>query len=87
MSDTKNSESKHPLQTTIPEKIHDDEELAEAALEELRHYIWRADTSPEKSTLDPNLRRAEDHLEALRRSLHTGSDRSSNASFEESGSE
>lgn len=68
------SSNDHPIQTTTPEKIRDDEELAEAALEELRHFIWRADTSPEKSTLDPNLRRAEDHLESLRRSLRDRED-------------
>lgn len=51
-----------PRKTDPPYRYDSPEELAAAALEELNHYIWRADIPPGKSTLDPNLRRAEEHL-------------------------
>jgi hypothetical protein len=54
--------------------MENDSELVEAAIEELEHYIWRADIAPDKSTLDPNLNRCKEHLEALERSLESGSD-------------
>lgn len=59
----------HPVQTEAPYRLDGDSELVEAALEELEHYVWRADTPPGKSTLDPNLERCKEHLEALKRSV------------------
>lgn len=62
MSDQEERRDDHPIQTDSPESIQDEREVIEAALEELEHFMWRADTDPLRSTLDPNLRRAEDHL-------------------------
>lgn len=73
------SDTDHPIQTDAPYNLDGDTERVEAALEELEHYIWRADTPPGKSTLDPNLNRCKNHLEVLKRSLHTGTDQSENA--------
>lgn len=66
-SDQKRSD--HPIQTDPPYRFDSDAELVEAALSELEHYIWRADIPPGKSTLDPNLNRCKEHLEALERSV------------------
>lgn len=56
----------HPIQTDPPWRQEGDLELIEAALEELDHYMWRADITPGKGNLDPNLNRCRDHLERLR---------------------
>lgn len=56
----------HPHQSEAPHRLDTDDEHVEAALEELEHYMNRADTSPLMSNLDPNLRRALDHLEAIK---------------------
>lgn len=56
---------KHPIQTEKPYRYDSDEEIIEAALEELTHFMWRADTSPERSSLDPNLQQCREHLEYL----------------------
>lgn len=51
-----------PRQTEAPSKIHDDDKQVESALEEIQHFRNRADTPPSLSTLDFNLKRAEQHL-------------------------
>lgn len=48
-----------------PSKFDSDKKEAEAALEELNHFMRRQDVPPDISTLDPNLRRAKDHLEHI----------------------
>lgn len=59
--------SDHPIQTDPPYRFDDEEDVIAAALKELEHFIWRADTPPDKSTLDPNLNRCREHLNALLR--------------------
>ena len=59
-------QSRQTIQTEQPHKQDSNNALLVAALEELNHFQHRADTPPTISTLDPNLSRCKEHLEALK---------------------
>jgi hypothetical protein len=72
--DTEGGGVEHPIQTEPWYRMEGDSELVEAALAELEYFRWRADTPPDLSTLDPNLKRCKEHLEALQRSVDAGTE-------------